>query len=111
MLVGAHIPGIEQGEASDAQIDEGRERAVEEEIVCAEENGKGREMVLLMMTVADAGSYAEAFVEELLVQVVNRKAPVAMFANALRIRRIEDVQATLFRLKRGLSLYCHGDEG
>ena len=41
-----------------------------------------------MMIVSDSSSYAEAFVNELFVQVVCGNAPVAIIAKTLRIRNI-----------------------
>ena len=57
-----------------------------------------------MIAVSNTGSDAEAIIDELLVQVVCSDAPVAIFAYALRIGSINDIQATFLWVKRSLSL-------
>jgi hypothetical protein len=56
-----------------------------------------------MITVSNTGSDAEAIIAELFVQIVCSDAPVAIFAYALRIGNINDIQATFFWVKRSLS--------
>ena len=46
-----------------------------------------------MMAISDSCSYTKAFVNELFVQIVCGKTTIAIFANASRIRNIDDVQA------------------
>ena len=51
------------------------------------------------MIVSNSSSYAEAFVNELFVQIVCGNAPITIFANALRIRNIYDVQTAISWIK------------
>ena len=71
--------------------------------MCTDVNGNSRELILLMITVSNTGSDAEAIIDELFVQVVCGDAPVAIFAYTLRIGNINDIQATFFWVKRSLS--------
>ena len=65
-------------------------------------NGYGRKPVLVMMAISYACSYAKTLVNELLVQVVCGNTTVAIFANALRVRNVNDIQASFSRIERGL---------
>lgn len=78
--------------------------------MCTDVNGNSRELILLMIAVSNTGSDAEAIIDELLVQVVCSDTPVAIFAYALRIGNINDIQATFFWVKRSLSLSSYCDE-
>ena len=55
-----------------------------------------------MMIVSDSGSYAEAFVNELFVQVVCGNTTIAIFTNSLRVRNVNDIQASFSRIERVL---------
>ena len=58
-------------------------------------NGYGRKPVLVMMAISYACSYAKTLVNELFVQIVCGNAPITIFANASRIRNINDVQTAI----------------
>ena len=57
-----------------------------------------------MMIVPDSGSYAKSLVNELFVQVVCGNAPITIFANALRIRNLYNIQTPFSRIERGTLL-------
>ena len=57
-----------------------------------------------MVIVSDSGSDAEAFVNELLMQVVCGNTLITIFANTLRIRYVNYIQTAFVWIKRGLSL-------
>ncbi len=79
--------------------------------MCTDINGNCRKLVLLMMIVSDSGSYAEAFVNELFVQVVCGNTIIAIFTNSLRLRYVNYIQTAFVWIKRGLSLSRYCDEG
>ena len=70
--------------------------------MCTDINGNCRKLVFLMMIVSDSDSYAEAFVNELFVQVVCGNTTIAILTNSLRVRNVNDIQASFSRIERVL---------
>jgi hypothetical protein len=67
--------------------------------MCTKKDGDSGKVVVVMMAISDSGAYAEPLVNELFVQIVCGNAPITIFANALRIRNIYDVQTAISWIK------------
>ena len=102
-LIGACVFLVEHDESSGSQVDERGEPPVQKEIVSAEEDGEGRELVFPVVVVSYSGTQAELLTLESFVQVVNGDTSGARFTQAFRGGHVDDVQTASWRVERGLS--------